>query len=151
MTNRRRTTIVAVTALAAAGAPIGAAMLVRARTQALADHLGHAAGLPARIGAVDADLTGTLRLSDVALGELFADEHGVRLITGKLRVHGSAPGVTGELVLGRSAAELSLPHVKFGRVLAVGGTGTLKVGHETIALRDVAIGRLAAGGALEAR
>ena len=36
----------------------------------LAEHLGAAGGVPARIGSVDADLTGTVRLSDVALGEL---------------------------------------------------------------------------------
>ena len=237
--------LVATTALAAVGVPIGAAAFVRSRTQDLAAHLGEAAGVPARIGSIDADLTGTLRLSDIALGDLFAadrveasvalesllsgqfsadeirvagpriavdvtrdgdsnlarvvrrladlrkktgsgsrpsrvrrivvssgtltarvagigevsadgvelvpDEHGVRVITGKLRVRGSAGSVNGELQLSRSAAEVSFPHVSFGRVLAVGGSGTVHIGAETVALRDVAIGRLSADGALEAR
>jgi len=246
MSKRRRNAIVAVTAITAVGVPIGVAAFVRSRTDALADRLGEAAGHPTSIGGIDADLTGTLRLSDVALGTLFAaerveasvalesllagqfsadeirvagpriaidvgrdgdsdlarvvrklaerrktstapgkassrvrrivvssgtltariagigevsadgvelvpDEHGVRVITGKLRVRGATAGVTGELQLTRSAAEVSLPHVKFGRVLAVGGTANLRVGDETVALRDVALGRLAAGGALEAR
>src|SRR6478672_9816041 len=64
---RARRQLVA-TALLALGVPVGAAVYVGSRTQALADHLGAAAGVPARIGNVDADLTGTIRLSDVALG-----------------------------------------------------------------------------------
>lgn len=246
MSKRRRNAIVAATAITAVGVPIGAAAFVRSRTDDLAVRLGEAAGHETSIGGIDADLTGTLRLSDIALGTLFAaerveasvalesllagqfsadeirvagpriaidvgrdgdsdlarvvrriaerrktsstpgkassrvrrivvssgtlsariagigevsadgvelvpDEHGVRVITGKLRVRGTTAGVTGELQLTRSAAEVSLPHVKFGRVLAVGGTATMKVGAETIALRDVALGRLAAGGTLEAR
>ena len=246
MIDRRRTTIVAVTALLAAGVPIGAAVFVHGRTQELADRLGTAAGVPTRIGSLDADLTGTLRLSDVELGELFVadrveasvsldsllsgqfsadeirvagpriavdvgrdgdsnlarvvrrlaalrkksstasstairvrrivvssgtltariaglgevsadgvelvpDENGVRLITGKLRVRGGANGIVGEIQLSRSGAEVALPHVTFGRVLAVGGTGSLRVGQETIVLRDVAVGRMSPDGALEAR
>ncbi len=244
--HRRRTLFVATTALLAVGLPIGAATIVRSRTQALAARLGTAAGVPARIGSLDADLTGTLRLSDVALGELFAaerveasvalesllsghfsadeirvaaprisvevtrdgdsdlarvvrrlaelrkktgtassgstrvrrivvssgtltarvaglgevsadrvelvpDENGVRVITGTLRLRGGAGGIDAELQLARSAAEVALPHVSFGRVLAVGGGGTIRVGSQTIALRDVAIGRLSPGGSLEAR
>ena len=244
--NRRRTIFIATTAVLAVGVPIGAASIVRSRTQALADRLGEAAGVPARIGSLDADLTGTLRLSDVALGELFAadrveasvalesllsgqfsadeirvaapridveitrdgdsnlarvvrrlaelrkksgsssrgaarvrrivvssgtltarvaglgevsadrvelvpDEYGVRVITGTLRLKGGTGGITGELQLTRSAAEVALPRVSFGRVLAVGGDGTIRVGMETIALRDVALGRLSSGGSLEAR
>lgn len=239
-------TIAAVTVVLAVGVPVGAAMFVDARTQALADRLTAAGGVPARIGDVDADLTGTLRLSDVALGTLFAadrveasvalesllsghfsadeirvagpriaidvdrdgnsnlarvvrrlaehrrpgatggasrtrvrrivvssgtltarvaglgelaadgvelvpDADGVRVITGPLRVRGGAGNVHGELILRRSAAEVSLPRVTFGRVLAVAGSGSLQVGDQKVVLRDVAIGRLSRDGALEAR
>lgn len=239
-------TIATVTVVLAIGVPVGAAVVVRNQTTALADHLGAASGVPARIGAVDADLTGTLRLSGVALGSLFSadrveasvalesllsghlapdeirvagpriavdvdrngdsdlsrivrrlagrrhpsmsraggkprirrivvssgtltariaglgevaadgvelvpDEHGVRVITGRLRVRGTVGAAKGEIVLGRSAAEVSLPHVTFGRVLAVAGAGSVEVGGQTFVLRDVAFGRLSPGGALEAR
>ena len=60
------------TAVLAVGVPVGAAALVRARTAELADHLGAAGGVPARIGSVDADLTGAIRLSEVALGDLIS-------------------------------------------------------------------------------
>ena len=63
----------------------------------------------------------------------------------------AAAGVDGDLQLARSAAEVSLPNVRFGRVLAVGGTGNLRIGTEAITLRDLALGRLSADGALEAR
>jgi Transglycosylase len=62
--------ILLATAICAAGVPVSAAAWLAARTVALADRLGTAAGVPARIGGVDADLTGAVRLSDVALGEL---------------------------------------------------------------------------------
>jgi hypothetical protein len=238
--------IAAVTVALAIGVPVGAAVVVRHRTDALAGHLGAASGVPARIGGVDADLTGTLRLSDVALGSLFSaerveasvalesllsgqlapdeirvagpriavdvdrdgdsdlsrivrrlagrrrpssgpagdkprirrivvssgtltariagigevaadgvelvpDERGVRVITGRLRVRGSIGSARGEIVLGRSAAEVSLPHVTFGRVLAVAGAGSVQVGGQTLVLRDVAFGRLSPDGVLEAR
>jgi hypothetical protein len=240
---RARRRLVA-TALLALGVPVGAAVYVGSRTRALAEHLGAVAGVPARIGNVDADLTGTIRLSDVALGELvavdqieasvaldsllsgqlgadelrvagprvqiavdrdgdsdlarvvrklarghggagsgghkmrrivvtsgaltariagvgelsadgvqlFPDEAGVRLVTGRVRASGASGRVAGELELERAAAEISLPHAKFGRVLAVAGTGALKIdGVRAATLRDVAIGRLAPGGALELR
>jgi hypothetical protein len=228
--------------------PATAAHFVGASTDALADHLGATAGVPARIGRVDADLTARIRLSDVRLGSLFAadsleasvgldsllsgqlgadeirvaaprvavevdrtgdsdlarvvrrlaksggphtgatrlrrivvssgvlvahvpglgevsaedvelvpDAGGVRVITGKLRVRGSIGRAEGELVLARASAEVALPHVKFGRVLAVAGSGevTLPDSHggasQTIPLRDVSIGRLVAGGSLELR
>jgi hypothetical protein len=239
-------TIAAATVVVAVGVPVAASVFVEQRTQALADRLGAAAGVTARIGTVDADLTGTLRLSDVALGPLFSaerveasvalesllagqlaadeirvagpridvevdrsgdsnlarivrtladrrrssgghgsahtrirrivvssgtltarvaglgevaadgvelvpDEYGVRVVTGKLRVRGGTGNVHGELVLARSAAEMSLPHVTFGRVLAVGGAGTVRVGDQSFVLHDVAIGRLSHDGVLEAR
>ena len=53
-------------------------------------------------------------------------------------------------MLSRAAAELSLPRVRFGRILAVGGRGSVAIDNaRAIALHDVAIGRLAAGGAIE--
>ncbi|HEY5951139.1 MAG TPA: hypothetical protein VIV40_36860, partial [Kofleriaceae bacterium] len=236
--------IVAATAALAAGVPVGAACWVHARTHELAEHVGTRGGIVARIGSVDADLTGTIRLTDIALGQLFAadsveasvaldsllaghvsadeirvaaprisvevdrdgdsdlarlvrrlghrdpgahattttrvrrivvtsgtltarvagigelaaddvelvpDGHGVRLITGKLRVSAGNRQVHGEIELARAAADISLPRVTFGRVLAVAGTGTIEIAGRTVTLRDIAIGRLTAGGALEAR
>ncbi|NVB79459.1 MAG: hypothetical protein HOV81_13775, partial [Kofleriaceae bacterium] len=241
---RRDHKIAAATAVLAIGVPIGAAIVVDRRTQDLADHLGTAGDVPAQIGSVDADLTGTIRLSGVALGDMIAadqieasvaldsllagqvsadeirvagphlsisidrdgdsdlarlvrrlahtgprtrgptrsrvrrivvssgtltakiagvgeiaadsvelvpDEGGVRVITGPLRVRGAGGPLRGELVMARSAAELSLPHARFGRVLGVAGTGKLVLGDRTIGVRDVAIGRLSADGNLDMR
>jgi hypothetical protein len=66
--------VVAITATLAVGVPVVAGTLVARRTDALAAQLGAAAGVEARIGSIDADLTGTLRLSAVSLGALFAAE-----------------------------------------------------------------------------
>jgi hypothetical protein len=230
------------TAILAIGVPAGAAAYVGARTRVLAAHLSAAAQVPARVGSVDADLTGTVRLSDIALGEivkadsiegsvglesllageldadelrvasprvaiaidrdgdsdlarvvrrlarprtgagggpaklrriivtsgaltakiadvgeleadrveLVPDAGGVRVITGRIRARGTAGRLGGELELERGAAEVELPHARFGRVLAVAGTGALAIdGTRALALRDVALGRLAAGGVLE--
>jgi hypothetical protein len=274
MTSRERRILIA-TALIATGVPAGAAWWVSARTQQLADHLGEAGGVPARIGRIDADLSGAIRLSDVAFGdlvsadaieasvgmgslldgelradeirvesphvsiqvdgdgdsdlarlarrlahgqrrtsdtgdgrptgearvrrivvaggtltaqvagvgelsaddvELVPDADGVRVVTGLVRVHGSTlvpaarlPGAADqrigvELAFARSAAEISLPQMRFGRVLAVGGVGTVvtrtalplapaALAHavESVALRDLAAGRRTAAGALEIR
>jgi len=239
----RDPTIFATTALLAVGVPIGVAHFVAGKTAALADHLGLAAGIPAQIGSVDADLTARIRLSDVRLGELFAadrieasvaldsllsgqlgadeirvagprvaleidrtgesdlarvvrrlarpaghrdgtgtrlrrivvssgslvakipgvgevtaddvelvpDAGGVRVITGKLRLRGDVGHVHGELDLARASAEVALPHVKLGRVLAVSGTGVVTSGARTLPLRDVSLGRLQPGGSLEVR
>jgi hypothetical protein len=241
---RRDHKIAAATAALAIAVPAGAATWIGARTDDLADRIGERGGIHARIGGVDADLTGTIRLTDVALGDLFAaesveasvaldsllaghvaadeirvagpriavqvdrdgdsdlarlvrrlgrrepgtpgggssrvrrivvtsgtliarvagigelaaddvelvpDGHGVRLITGKLRVRAGNAQLHGEIDLARSAADISLPHVSFGRVLAVAGTGTIEIGGRTVTLRDIAIGRLTPGGSLEAR
>src|SRR5262245_23594673 len=67
---RRRS--VAIIAALAAGVPIAAACWVEHSIDALAVHLGASAGVPVGIGGVDADLTGTIRLADVALGDLVA-------------------------------------------------------------------------------
>jgi len=247
--------ILLATAVCAAGIPLTAAAWVQARTAALADHLGAAGGGIARIGAVDADLTGTIRLSDLAFGdlahveaieasvaidsllagtlradeirvagprvaiqvdgngdsdlarlarrllgkrpgagdgragpgrlrrivvsagtlsarvagigeltaegvELIPDAGGVRVITGPVRIDGHAGSLGVALGFTRSAAELTLPHLQFGRVLAVGGTGAIALpGSPGVApaldhrvqLREITAGRLATGGALELR
>ncbi|HMG24209.1 MAG TPA: biosynthetic peptidoglycan transglycosylase, partial [Kofleriaceae bacterium] len=67
---RKARRIYVATALVAVGAPVSSAWWVGRKTDALADHLAARAGIPARIGAIDADLTGTIRLDDVALGDL---------------------------------------------------------------------------------
>jgi hypothetical protein len=246
------------TAICALGVPLSAAAWVSARTAALARHAGAAGGVAARIGTVDADLTGTVRLSDVAfadlvaaeaieasvaldsllagtlradeirvagprvavqidgdgdsdlarlarrlmrhargagdggaaasrlrrivvssgtlsarvagIGELVAegvelvpDAGGVRVVTGAVRIDGHAGPLDVGLRFSRSAAELGLPHVRFGRVLAVGGTGAITAqpgagptgsaepGDRRAVLRDVAVGRLGPGGTLELR
>ena len=239
---RQRGVLIA-TAVLAVGVPLGAGLWIDARTADLTDDLGSAAGVPVRIGTVDADLTGAVRLSDVAFGELIqadaieasvaldsllagqlrADEirvsgprvalridadgdsdlsrlvhrlarrgrgaaggggrirrivvssgtltariagigeltaqgvelipdaGGVRVTTGPVRIAGATHPIGVELAFARSAAELTLPRMQFRRVLAVGGTGTITAGTRTIALREVAAGRLAPGGALEVR
>ncbi|HET9624747.1 MAG TPA: hypothetical protein VFP84_25445, partial [Kofleriaceae bacterium] len=60
------------TAVCAIGLPLTARAWLTARTDALAAHLAAAGGVATTIGAVDADLTGTIRLSDVAFGDLIA-------------------------------------------------------------------------------
>ncbi len=266
MTSRERRILVA-TALFAAGVPALAAWWIDARTQQLAEQLGDAAAVPARIGRIDADLSGAIRLSDVALGDLVAadaieasvgmgslldgelradeirvegphvsiriegdgdsdlarlarrlagkhrfggtaasssphpvrrivvaggtltaqiagvgelsadgvelipDGDGVRVVTGPVRVHGTSVlrgsraesevvTVQLELAFARSAAEVSLPQMRFGRVLAVGGAGSISTrpsSHplpalgDVLVLRELAAGRRTAGGALEIR
>jgi len=241
----RERRILCATAVLAVGVPMGLATWVGARVDDLADRLGTVAGVPSRIGSVDADLTGAIRLTDVALGtlvsvdaieasvamssllggqlradeirvdgprvaievdangdsdlarlarriahrgagttkkakasgirriivaqgsfrariahigelsaedvELVPDATGVRVITGPVRLDGVRSDVHVELAFARSAAELRMPAMQFGRVLAVGGTGKVAVDGKSIALRDVAAGRLAAGGVLELR
>jgi hypothetical protein len=234
----------AVVLLLAVGVPAGAAATLSARTDALARKLAAASGLPARIGVIDVDLTGTVRLSNVALGTMFSaraleasvalesllagelaadeirvasprvaleidadgdsdltrvvrrlarrqggsgdgssrlrrvvvtegtltaridgvgeleaedvrlvpDAGGVRVISGRVHVRGGTPRLSGELMLARAAAELALPHARFGRLLAVGGRGAVAIDDRPVlAVRDVAIGRLSTGGPVEAR
>jgi len=237
---RQRGVLIA-TAVLATGVPAAASLWIDARTGELTDDLGAISGVPVRIGTVDADLTGAVRLSDVGFGELIqadaieasvaldsllagrlrADEirvsgprvaiaidsdgdsdlsrlvrrlargssgtaggggrirrivvssgtltaqiagigeltaqgvelvpdpTGVRVTTGPVRIAGAAQPLGVELTFARSAAELSLPRMKLRRLLAVGGTGTISAGPGTVALREVAAGRLAAGGSLE--
>ncbi|HEX4420335.1 MAG TPA: transglycosylase domain-containing protein [Kofleriaceae bacterium] len=265
MIARRDRRILVATCVCAVGVPAAAAGWLGARTEALAGELGAAAGVPARIGAVDAELTGTVRLSDIELGEpgepgelgslvradsievsvgldsllagalradeirvagprvqlevgadgdsdlarlarrllarigspvrpadsagparpaadpgarrlrrivvsagtlsahvagvgelsaegveLVPDGSGVRVITGPVRISGHAGPLDAELAFTRSAAELTLPHLRFGRLLAVGGSGTIG----SARLRGVSVGRLAPGtpgGAIELR
>ncbi len=252
MTTRERRILVA-TAVLAVGVPAVAIALVRASTESLADQLTDSAGLHVSIGSVDADLTGTVRLSDVAFGslvsaetieasvaldsllsgdlradeirvgsprvaieidsdgdsnlarlarrlarrpassarassssrssgsprssprirrivvsegtltariagvgeisadsvEIVPDAGGVRVVTGPLRVstHGgplpALANIDVDLSFARSAADISMPAMKLGRVLAVGGSGSVMAGGKTTVLRDVAAGRLA--------
>ncbi len=242
-THEHRTLLI--TAIFAVGAPVGAASWISSRTDDLADQLGEAGGVTARIGTVDADLSGAVRLSDVAFGdiihaeaieasvgmgslldgqlradeirvddphvsvtvdadgdsdlarlarrfrghkstrssdggphpirrivvgggtliariaglgeltadgvELIPDSDGIRIVTGPLRVRGGdeARGLQIDLTFGRSAAEVT-HQMKFGRVLAVGGSGTASAGHgATLALRDLSAGRRGSGLPLE--
>ena len=232
------------TCVCAIGVPLVTAAWVCARTDALAADLRAAGGVAVRIGGVDADLTGTIRLSNVAFGtlvsadaieasvaltsllagtlradeirvsaprvaieidgagdsdlarlarrlaghggggapgagrlrrivvssgtlsahvaglgelaadgvELVPDGGGVRVITRAVRLAGHAGPLGIELAFARSAAELTLPHLRFGRVLAVGGVGEV-TSHtaDRLRLRDIAMGRLDAGGTLELR
>jgi hypothetical protein len=248
MRTRRERQILLATCVCAAGAPWTAAGWLSARTEALAAHLGAAGGGTVRIGAIDADLTATVRLTDVRFGnlvtaeaieasvaldsllagalradeirvaaprvavqvdgdgdsdlarwlrrlashratgdggepgrlrrivvssgtltahiaglgdlaaagvELVPDAGGVRVVTGAVRLDARIGPVRGELAFARSAAELTLPHLRLGRVLAVGGAGRLAAEAPGtppgVELRDLAIGRLAAGGTLELR
>lgn len=66
--------LLVVTAVVAIGLPVGAAWWVDARTADLAAHLTAAGGVPVRLGGVDADLTGAVRLSDIAFGDLASAE-----------------------------------------------------------------------------
>ena len=244
MTIRERR-ILCATAVLAVGVPLGAHAWIRARTDELAAHLGAAGGVPARIGSVDADLTGAIRLTDVALGRLVAvdtieasvamssllgghlradeirldgprvavdvdatgdsdlarlarriahrggtankaaeasgvrriivahgalrariagvgelaaedvelvpDATGVRVITGPVTLTGDRGTIHVELAFGRSAAELRMPEMQFGRVLAVGGSGRVTIADRPIDVRDVAAGRLVGHGELELR
>jgi len=239
--------VLVVTAALALGVPAGASAWVSARTRTLADHLGARAGVEVQLGAIDADLTGTVRLTEVALGglvaadsleasvaldsllagtlradeirvagprvalevdadgdsdlarvarrllghprastepgggrlrrivvssgslsariaglgelvaegvELVPDAGGVRVVTGRVRLDGRAGPLGIALGFTRSAVELGLPHVRFGRVLAVGGTGIITQtgsGEVRARLRELAIGRISAAGTLELR
>ncbi|MEO8702553.1 MAG: biosynthetic peptidoglycan transglycosylase [Kofleriaceae bacterium] len=244
MASREHATLAA-TAILAIGVPVGAAAWVAARTEDLADQIGTAGGVPARIGTIDASLTGSIRLTDVAFGdlvsaeavegsvgmgslldgqlradeivvegprvairvdpdgdsdlarlarrlaarrtpqsgasggghvrrivvaggtlkatiagvgelaadgvELVPDGHGIRVVTGPVRIAGERGHVAARLAFERSAADLAFPQMRFGRVLAVAGTGSITTGAQTITLRDLAAGRRAAGAALEIR
>src|SRR3984885_15107224 len=231
----------ATTAAFAIGMPVAAAAWVHARTDDVAAHLSRAAGERAEIGGIDADLTGRVRLTDVALGSLVAadaieasvaldsllsghfgadeirvarpriaidvspdgdsdlarvvrrlakpaskptagstklrrvvvssgsliarvagigdfeaegvelvpDEAGVRVLTGALRLRGAVGDIHGETGLARAAADVALPHVSLGRVLAVAGEGTTTAPAGSLAVHEVAIGRLVQHGPLE--
>ena len=62
------------TAMVAIGVPVGAAWWVDARTADLVAHLTAAGGVPVQLGGVDADLTGAVRLSGIAFGDLASAE-----------------------------------------------------------------------------
>jgi hypothetical protein len=69
---RRERRVLAATLALATGAPLGAAAWVQRETRALASQLTRAAGVPAHLGQIDADLTGAVRITDVRLGDLLA-------------------------------------------------------------------------------
>src|SRR5689334_14429867 len=73
MITRRERAILGIGAALALAVPVALAAHVRSRC---ADELGTKltalAGMPSRIATVDAGLTGTVRLTDVAIGDLFA-------------------------------------------------------------------------------
>jgi hypothetical protein len=101
-------------------------------------------------GALRARIAGVGELSAEGV-ELVPDATGVRVITGAVRLHGGRDNVRIDLAFARSAAELRLPTMQFGRVLAVGGTGDVVIDGNAVALHDVAAGRLARDGVLELR
>lgn len=246
---RREVRVLAATAALAVGVPVAAGAWVAARSEALAAQLTRAGGVPARIGGVDADLTGAIRLTDVGFGalvsadaveasvamgsllggQLRADEirvdrpqvavriepggdsdlarlartllarsggdrapgggerarrlrrivvdrgsltariagvgeltaagvelipapGGARLVTGPISLRATGPRDTAaDLRFARSAAELSLPRLQFGRVLAVGGAGHVRIAGEALALRELSAGRLSPDGPLALR
>lgn len=245
---RHEQRILAATAALALAVPGGATLWLRARTGDLAGALGRAGGVPARIGGVDADLTGTIRIEELALGDLLAadaieasvgmgsllggqlradeirvdsphvairidadgdsdlarlarkllhrqeparasgspgrgvrrivvaggtltahlvgvgditaedvelvpDTNGARVITGPVTlVTRARPELQMRLAFSRSAAEIALPSLHFGRVLAVGGSGQIAAGPgHTLALENVAAGRRSATAPLELR
>ena len=244
---RKEQRMLAATAALALGVPGAASLWLRSRTQDLAETLGTAGGVTARIGVVDADLTGTIRIERIELGDLLAaeaieasvgmgsllggqlradeirvdsphvairidadgdsdlarlarkllgnrthkssspgsggvrrivvaggtltahlvgvgditadgvelvpDTNGARVITGPVRlVSTSRFGPRLELAFARSAAEVALPSLHFGRVLAVGGSGKISTGLDhALALENVAAGRRSASAPLELR
>lgn len=83
---------------------------------------------------------GSLRALEV---ELIPRHNGVRAVAGRVYVEASsaAAGAELKLELARAAAELELPSLRLGRVVAVGGTGALALGTQRLALRGLALAR----------
>src|SRR5206468_1039913 len=89
------------------------------------------------------------------------DAAGVRVTTGAIRIEGRPGPVAVELGFARGAADVTLPHLQFRRVLAVAGAGAVTAlpaapgaagaAPAAIRLRDVSVGRLAADGPIELR
>jgi len=120
---------------------------------------GYALGLPrVRVarGALTIQVAGAGELSAEGV-ELVPAAGGARVLTGPVRLRGAWHGAGGrmevDVAFARSAAELSLPDARLGRVLAVGGTGTAASGGRAppLALQGVALGRLSAGAPIELR
>jgi hypothetical protein len=93
---------------------------------------------------------GTLTARIAGLGEVSADGvelipdgDSLRVVTGRVHLRGTGglPGVQLDIAFARGAAELGLSRMRFGRVLAVGGNGTLATPTGTLAVRDLAAGR----------
>ncbi len=115
-----------------------------------------AAGVPAHIGRVDADLTGTLRLTDVSLGQLVSAESieasvGMSsLLSGQLgadEIRVAAPRIDAE-VDGNGDSDLSRLLRRLVRSGAA-GSGTARV-RRVVVSSGTLVARLADGGELEA-
>jgi hypothetical protein len=129
--------------------------LASRRTSAGASGGGRLRRIVVSSGTLSAQISGLGALAAERV-ELVPDAGGVRVITGPVRLAGRNGPLAVELAFARSAAELALPHLRVGRVLAVGGAGDVVVSAmpaETrrVAVRDLAIGRLTDGGTLELR
>ena len=111
---------------------------------------GHVRRIIVAEGALTARIAGIGELSAENV-ELVPDDAGVRVITGAVHVMGRRPAVSVDLAFSRAAADLRLPAMRFGRVLAVSGAGRVALGEGNVVLRDVSAGRLASNGALEFR
>jgi hypothetical protein len=159
MITRRERRILAATAVLAVGVPAGAAAWIGAARDALAARLTEAGGAEARIGGVDADLTGAIRLTDVALGELVsADAIEARVAMGPLlggRLHADEVRVDGPRVAlavdpDGGADLLRLAHRlarRAGWAADRSGPAAVTAGGRAAGLRRV----VAVGGALTAR
>lgn len=82
----------------------------------------------------------SLRASDV---ELVPQEGGVRATAGRIEVRAALPRAGVTLGLDRAAADLRLPQMTVERVIAVGGSGSLRLGETDVALSALSLARLA--------
>lgn len=82
----------------------------------------------------------SLRASDV---ELVPQEGGVRATAGRIEVRAALPRAGVTLGLDRAAAELRLPQMTVERMIAVGGSGSLRIGETDVALSSLSLARLA--------
>ncbi len=153
MTERR---ILAATAVLSIGVPVLASAWVSHRTNDLVDQLSAAAGVPAHIGQVDADLTGTLRITDLALGRIVSAESieasvGMSsLLSGQLgadEIRVAAPRIDAEID-GNGDSDLSRLLRRLVRSGAA-GSGRARV-RRVVVSSGTLVARLADGGELEA-
>ena len=156
---RREHRILAATAALALGVPLGSWLVIRARTDELAARVGAAGGVAARVGTIDADLTGTIRLSDVALGTLVSADAiegsvGMRsLLRGELRadeIRVTSPhvairiGTDGDSDLARLARKLMGARSASAGAPAPNGVRRIVVAGGTLTAHIVGLGELTA-------